>query len=298
MQRFRFITLLLTALFCGLPCIAYSYDLQIVAIDNTDTTKHIIEDLRKRIPSAQLLTDPSKYPKNKNSIYLTIGPAALRAMLAQGFVDGVIISSFTSSQVVHSILEAAPESHKTAITAIYAEPSPVIQMRLISMLYKKTPNVAVILSSKTAYLESIYQNAATQTHTELTIEKLVDGDNLNHVLNRLSDVLVILAIPDSNVFNQDSFRNILITSYRRNQSVIGFSTSFVKAGALASSYSSIEDIDAQVDELITTFTSTGKLPDPQFPKYFSTLINEDVARSLNIVVSDSVKKFSRKPGGG
>jgi ABC-type uncharacterized transport system substrate-binding protein len=102
-------------------------------------------------------------------------------------------------------------------------------------------------------------------------------------------------MPDSAVFNAENIKNILVTTYRRSQPVIGFSAPLVKAGALASSYSDIEDIDAQADEILNDFDASGKLPDPQFPKYFSVIVNDDVARSLNIVIDEPVKKFSRKP---
>lgn len=276
---------------------AQRHDFQIVTTDDSDTTRRIAQDLRKKFPSAQTLTDPAKRKRGgKDPVYITIGPSALRTLLAQR-PEGTIISAFTSSQAYRAILESAPENRTAAITAIYAEPSPSVQLRLISMLYKRAVNTAVILSAKTAYLESALRRVASQMRIPipLTVETLSPDDNLNRVLNRLSDAPVILATPDSTVYNAENFRNILVTTYRNNQAVVGFSTALVKAGALATTYSDIEDIDAQIDELVSDFEASGKLPEPQYPKYFSTLVNEDVARSLNIVVDESVKSFSRKP---
>lgn len=271
-------------------------EIQIVTTDESDTTKKVVEDFRKRFPSAQLLSDLTKRrQKKKNTLYITIGPTALRTLLSQGPADGVIVSTYTSSQAYRSIVDSMAPTRPAAITAVYADPAPVVQLRLISMLYKKPVGVAVILSSKTAYLEPILQRAASQTRTELTIENYASGENLNRALNRLADIPTILATPDSTVYNSENIRNILVTTYRRNQPVIGFSAALVKAGALASTYSDIEDINAHVDELISDFEASGKVAEPQFPKYFSVIVNEDVARSLNIVVDDSVKNFSRKP---
>jgi ABC-type uncharacterized transport system substrate-binding protein len=271
------------------------YDFQIVTTDDTDATKKIVEDLRKRFPSAQVEQDSiNRRSKAKNTVYIAIGPSAFRSLLSQGR-DGIIVSAFTSSQAYHTILESMPDSRTTSVTAVYAEPSPLMQLRLISMLHKKPVKVAVILSSKTSYLEPMFQHVASQSGTELSIEYYSQAETLNRVLNRVTDVPVILATPDSTIYNADNIRNILVTTYRRNQSVVGFSAALVKAGALASTYSDIEDINAQVDELIADYEKSGKLAEPQFPKYFSTIVNEDVARSLNIVVDDSTKKFSRKP---
>ena len=78
--------------------------------------------------------------------------------------------------------------------------------------------------------------------------------------------------------------------------MIGFSTALVKAGAAATTYSNIDDIAAQVDELRNEFTASGRLPDEQFAKYFGVAVNDNVARSLNLVIDDSVRQLSRRPG--
>ena len=51
----------------------------------------------------------------------------------------------------------------------------------------------------------------------------------------------------------------------------------------------------QVDELVNDFVVSGRIPEPQFPKYFSVVINDSVAKSLNLVIDDSVRALSRKP---
>lgn len=267
----------------------------IVTSDITKHTQEITSDLKKRIPSAKLLLNLATTTKRKKSIYITIGPAALQSALLQNNFQGEIISIFTSSQVYNTILETAPESRKTTITAIFAEPSPFNQLRLIKMIYSNSNNVAVILSNKTEYVEKLLHNIPHQTRTNLIIKKLSKEESINHVLNNITTAPVILAIPDSNIYSQNNIRNILLTSYRHNQSIIGFSPSFVKAGALASTYSSIEDIDTQATEIVTSFISTGKLPSPQFPKYFHTMVNEHVAHSLNIVINNDIRYFSYQP---
>lgn len=269
---------------------------QVITADDSATTRRIVEELRTKIPTAQVGTAYEKRRLgSKPQVYVTIGPAALRAKLGNN-VDGVILSAFSSSQAYREILgNAALERRVPAITAVYAEPSPVNQLRLISLLYKKPVTTAVILSEKTAYSAPLLQRAASQTGIPLTVESLDTIADLNRVLNRLSDVSVILITPDSTVFNSESLRNVLLTTYRNNQAVIGFSTALVKAGVLATTSSEIEDVVAQIAEVIEDYETTGRLPEPQFPKYFSTHVNYDVARSLNLVVDDTVKTFARKP---
>ena len=269
---------------------------QVVTGDDSSTTRRIVEEIRRRVPTAHVGSEQEKRRfGTKPTIYVAVGPVALRALLANS-VDGVVLSAFSSSQAYRDILsQAASERRLPAITAVYAEPSPLTQLRLISLLYKKPVTTAVILSEKTAYSAPLLQRAASLTGIPLMVESLDTIANLNRVLNRLSDVSAILITPDSTVFNSESLRNILLTTYRNNQAVIGFSSALVKAGVLATTSSEIEDVVAQIAEVIEDYESTGKLPEPQFPKYFSTHVNYDVARSLNLVVDDTVKTFARKP---
>jgi ABC-type uncharacterized transport system substrate-binding protein len=97
------------------------------------------------------------------------------------------------------------------------------------------------------------------------------------------------------VYSAENFRNILLSTYRHNQAVIGFSADMVRAGALATTYSNIEHINAQVADMAADFVNTGELAPPQFPRYFRTAINEGLARSLQVSVTEEAKKFGREP---
>lgn len=273
---------------------AQQHDVQIVTSDDEDHTRKIVETLRKTFPFSQVITNPRHYIRTDSTIVIAVGPSALRSVLAQGS-GGVVVSAFTSSLMYHTIMEKMPRSDPPAITAIYAEPAPAIQFQLISMLYKKRVSVVAILGSKSSYLTPILQQAASQTSTPLHIENYAETENINRVLNRIADYQAILATPDSALYSPGNIRNILLTTYRRNQPIIGFSAGLVKIGTLASAYSDIEDISAQIEEVVSAFKASGKLPEPQFPKYYSVVVNEDVARSLNIVVDNTVRQFSQKP---
>lgn len=272
-----------------------NHDLRIVVADDSESTKRIVEGLQKKFPTASVLTDLTENPsKKKTAIYIAVGPSALRSLLVKD-VDGIAISLFTSSQAYKAILDSVPKPRSLAVTAIYAEPSPFDQMQLISGLYRKRINVAVLISDKTAYLQPLLSRAATQQGITLSVERVDAADNLNRVLNRVEHASVILAIPDNSIYNVENIRNILITAYRRNQAVVGFSTALVKAGALASTFSDIDDILLQVGELIDDYAGSGRLPEPQFPRYFNVVVNDSVARSLNLVIDDNVRRLSRKP---
>ena len=148
--------------------------------------------------------------------------------------------------------------------------------------------VAAIVGADTMHLKSVLAEGAE-------VHDFAAGDDINRVLNRIAKSEVLLATPDSAVYNPENFRNILLSSYRHNQAVVGFSSDMVKSGALASTYSDIGDINAQVAEMAAAYIDTGTLPPPQFPRYFRTIVNDAVARSMNVKVDAEARQFARRP---
>lgn len=266
------------------PAPAPGYRFQIFTGDDSGLTVRIAEDLYKRlVPTFAAFR--TELAQRRRMVYVAIGPDALREAAARR-CDCVVISAFTSSQVWHAIVDRLPAARARMMTAVYAEPAPVDQVRLAALLYRRPVRVAAILGPDTAFLQPalIGQAEVLQAGRE---------DDMGDVLARMGRNEVLLALPDSAIYNPENIRNILLSTYRRKQAVIGFSSDMVKVGALATTYSEIEDINAQVAEMAAGFVATGDLPPPQFPRYFRTAINEGVARSLDIAVSDEARRFAR-----
>lgn len=281
----------LAALLCALALPATSaeqvhgYRFHIVTGDDSAQTRRIADDLYTRlVPLSSMFR--TELAQRRRMVYIAIGPAALRDVAARKD-DCVVISAFTSSQVWRAVASRATPARAGAMTAVYAEPAPADQLQLAALLYRRPVKAAVILGADTAHLKSVLRGA-------VTLEEMALGEDINRVLNRIAPREVLLAMPDSGVYNSDTVRNILLSTYRHKQGVIGFSADMVKAGALASTYSEIEDINAQVAEMAAAFVASGELAAPQFPRYFRTIVNEGVARSLDLEVGDAARKFARR----
>ena len=266
------------------PVPASGYRFQIVTGDESAVTTRIAEDLYKRlVPTFAAFR--TELAQRRRMVYVAIGPTALREVAGRR-CDCVVISAFTSSQVWRTVTEKLPPARARTMTAVYAEPAPADQLRLAALLYRRPVRAAAILGPETGFLLPQLAGQAEILHA-------ARGDDMSDLLARIGRSEVLLALPDSTVYNPENIRNILLSTYRRKQGVIGFSSDMVKVGALATTYSEIEDINAQVAEMAASFVATGELPPPQFPRYFRTAINEGVARSLDIAVSDEARRFAR-----
>lgn len=263
---------------------AYGYRFQIFPGGDSALSVRIAEDLYKRlVPTFAAFR--TELAQRRRMVYVAIGPDALREAAARR-CDCVVIAAFTSSQVWHSIVDRLPPARARMMTAVYAEPAPGDQLRLAALLYRRPVRTAAILGPDTAYLQPALSGQAD-------VLQAGHDDDMGDILARLGRHEVLLALPDSAIYNPENIRNILLSTYRRKQAVIGFSADMVKVGALATTYSEVEDINAQVAEMAASFVASGELPAPQFPRYFRTTINEGVARSLDIVVSPEARRFAR-----
>lgn len=266
--------------------------LKILVADNALISKRIADRLLQIYPSAKIVGLGSA-PK-KNEIQIAIGPTAFRSSVSN-YGEGVVVSLFTSSATYGSILDGV--SKKILATGIFSDPSPLHQLQLISLIYPRGTKVAVLVGAKTTDGLSSIRRAAIQAGVDLKIEHM-SGGSINETMFRLRGYPVLLALPDSSIYSPETIRPILLSAYRHNQCIIGFSANMVSAGALASINSSIEDIILHGVDLIEEIDATGNVPAPQYPKYFDVVINETVARLFSIPISDRVRNFAKRPSGG
>jgi putative ABC transport system substrate-binding protein len=104
-----------------------------------------------------------------------------------------------------------------------------------------------------------------------------------------------LLLPDDNVYNPNTLKGILLTSYRSRKPVISYSPSHVKAGALASIFSSPSDIGSQLASVIRRLTDNPTQTNPfiEFAQFFSIAVNSRVAHALGIKLPDNTKVTDR-----
>ena len=162
--------------------------------------------------------------------------------------------------------------------------------------------VGVLLGKDSVDLVKTLQAAAREASMTVTIEMAADEADLLSALKRLlpnSDAL--LAVPDAVIYNRNNIPNILLSSYRAKVPLFGFSPAYVKAGALAAIYSLPEQIAQQVAEIIQSSATSGGLPPPQSPSYFSVSVNTQVRLSLALDTDDEaqlLQKLKQLPDGG
>ncbi len=187
-------------------------------------------------------------------------------------------------------LKANPNQH-----FLYLDQPSGHSLALIKALSSRFENIGIVVDSKDQATVESLQKAAIRLELNLLIEQIVSHDQIGAALNNLLERIdILLTTPDTNIHNKSTVSNILLSTYRKKIPLIGFSSAYVKAGALAAVYSSPEDIAYQVRDNIIAYFGSKRIPlEQQMGKYFSVLFNTDVARSLGFPIKSESKLKSR-----
>lgn len=113
-------------------------------------------------------------------------------------------------------------------------------------------------------------------------------DSANKLLPVLRELLsqndVLLMLPRQAIYNRDTLKGVLLTSYRKRKPAISYSPAHVKSGAVASIFSSPVDIGRHLALLLNQKLNdqASNAPSLQFAKFYTIKTNSRVAQALGI----------------
>ncbi len=168
-------------------------------------------------------------------------------------------------------------------SALYWTPSLSAQLALIRAILPATNRVGMLVSNNddASWLRIFKQYAAEQS-IEVRVQ-VVDKARIARQVSELAAATdVLLAQPDTDIYNRDSIRFILLAAYRQNKVLIGPSPAFVNAGALATLYAPASVVADEVTQKIRYFLKNNKLPPTSRVKNLSVSLNAQVAKSLGL----------------
>lgn len=232
------------------------------------------------------------------SAFADLPRGELQAVVAVGAKAARAASGETRLPVLNVLLprrafeRIAAENRRTAdvhrYSAVFLDQAPKRQLDLIRLALPGATRVALLLGEESEPLYAAFKDAAVEKRLSISAQKANAGQDIFPALQKLLDEAdVLLAMPDPAVFSSATIPNILLTTYRRRVPVVGFSASYVRAGAVLALYSSPAQIGAQAADMVRTALATGQLPSPQYPRQFIVDTNPYVARSLGLAIESA-----------
>ena len=271
---------------------AHAYDRILVLVGNTsNTSDEFIREFKGRLGnrsgrqiSVRAIADTSAFQVDKGTLIVAVGVQALQYAAKQPG-NQAVLGALIPQPVFEKIHASTGNDN---LSAIVLDQPPSRQMRLLHRLLPKAKSIGILLGPTSTRNGELLDKAATDSNLKTILTPIQLESDLTPALKsmlELSDAL--LAVPDPLVHQPGTAQTLLLTSYRYQKPVIGYSQAYVTAGALAAVYSSPADIARQAAEIADQFPERQKaLPPLQPPRYFSVGINRQVARALGLDLQD------------
>ncbi|HSH73077.1 MAG TPA: ABC transporter substrate binding protein [Methylophilaceae bacterium] len=226
-------------------------------------------------------------PTGDDSLVLAVGVQALsRASQLDSRVP--VLGVLVPRPSYEKILQDSKRNPRNFSAIVLDQPF-FRQLALIKIILPGTTSISALLGPTSRDSLAELKRAANQQGLAL---QQANVEVASQLLPRLKQILetssVLLAVPDPLVYSRESVQPILLTTYRYQVPVIGFSQAYVRAGALAAVYSTPRQIARQIVEELMLFDSRPRngFNAVQYPKYFSVDVNRQVAHSLGIELGD------------
>jgi putative tryptophan/tyrosine transport system substrate-binding protein len=250
------------------------------------------QDLAPGISTSTRIADAAEHTNGDSdipAITIALGSRALKAALAGR--GSRIISVLVPRQSYQAALQAAPRSRDPkTVTAIYLEQPYARQFSLIRAVLPGRSRVGILHSTEDLDVLAGLHAVAKAQGLELVDEVVSSQKDLFSALSRLlATADAILAIPDPTIFNSGNIPNILLASFRDGRPLFGFSSPYVRAGALAAVYSTPVQAAREAADVARRVLASGALTSPRYPAVFTVGVNTTVARSLHLSVPEGAE---------
>ena len=250
------------------------------------------QDVRTLIISSD---DFATSSQNEKTLYVAIGENAIKGLYE--YDEDAFVLRITSRQ--------DPDSKYTSAQSdlITAQPE-CRHIQLIKSLNPYWTTVGVLSSVGSSDIAAALTRCAIEYNLNLQVYAITDNSDLLVTLEAaIEDNRVLLAITDPLIYNSHSVKNILLTAYRHRKPVIGYSDSFVQAGAVAAVYTSPQTVSEKAASIITDFFDNNWQFDRNIytTNDFSISVNRQVATSLEIplpgkkTIRENIESMSKKP---
>ena len=282
---------------------AKPYRVLVISSGNTSTYNNIIDIIQSRVTSSKTVakrvpditfdimslntttTEQIKRSIREHDLLLTIGQRAMASVTKAKSLPPTIMTLIPKQS--YDKHRSALHKINKQITAIFIDNPLERQVILAKILLGGTHSLGVLVGERAPYDKRTIKSVTQKFGLKSQIVSVKKTDNL---IRKLSEVIndsdSFLALPDAQIFNRSTAKNILLTTYRQRTPIIAYSASYVRAGALAAVYSTPEQIADQTANTLIKFLTNGPAATNKdsHPSDFEISINSNVAKSLGIPV--------------
>lgn len=274
-----------------LPCLAQASGVLVLASRSGGVYDEVIEGIRAEVGRGadlrvQYLAGPAPSGKGVEAATLVVAVGVDAASVALASDPSTPVLCVLIPRVAFEAL-AARKKDGRRFSAIYLDTPYQRQFELIRALLPQARHVGTVLGAVSVRDREQLRSLARERGLNLQTDQAQRGSELYPVLKSVLDESdVFLAVPDPVVMNAATAQNVLITAFRSQVPVIGYSASYVKAGALAAVYSTPQQIGTEAGQIIKAHVRGAAFPAPKPARLFSVGLNASLMRTLGLPPAD------------
>lgn len=241
-----------------------------------------------RAPALQAsVTDSSTAPTTlaPGTLVIAIGVAATRTALAR-YPDHAVYAGLVPRPTWEHLLATLPEG-RAARSAVWLDQPEHRVLGLVRLVAPRAGRVGVLLGPTSLTRQADLLDAGTRVGLAVRIGAVATDTDPSASLGRLlTEVEVLLALPDPLVWNRATVEPLMLASFRARRPLVGVSRSLLASGAIAVVHTTPEQVGAELATRLLA-TGPGALPAPGPSSRFAVEINAEVARSLGLHLPDA-----------
>ncbi|HEB58771.1 MAG TPA: hypothetical protein ENJ01_06095 [Gammaproteobacteria bacterium] len=233
------------------------------------------------------------------TLAVAVGARATEAALRENDfapVLSLLVPEVTIERLTESNPDVGVGTSLDNFSAIYLDQPSDRLFSVIGKIIPEARRIGVVLGTRGLPRLFELKPVARAHGFKLNVAVIHDPeDAAAQITDLVAESDVILAVYDPVIMNNRTARWLLYTAFQQRKPVIGFSQAFVRAGALASIYSTPEMIGRQGAELLLDMIKGrgwqgGKR---YYPRQFTIEFNRRLARSLRFHIPsvETLKKY-------
>lgn len=204
--------------------------------------------------------------------------------------------------ITHHYFDSIKGMYRKPVTAIYLD-QPF--MRMLLLVKKTLPDrrhLAVVLGPTSQQMQPEIKQRCLEQKLHCAVLVVKDQAGIEQAMQvAASRDKVLLVLPDSQVVNATTARNIILGAYRRGVALVGYSRALVKAGALMAVHSTSEQLSNDAALLASDLLQREvlHLPSGRYPERYTVSVNYQLARALRLSIPpestlvNAIKKSER-----
>ena len=227
-----------------------------------------------RSPNGQAMLE-TVLQRGSSRLIVTIGGDALDAVTARNADIPLVASMVMRSEQARARHPAASLHLDIALLDILNE---------VKSVFPRKTRVAVIRNPVLpGQIDSATLAKARQQGFTVQMADCANPEELLRILRSFKgQVDLVLCLPDSSLYNGTTVKPLILTSLESRLLVVGFSESFVRAGAAIGVYPDFRDIGVQTGEIVRKQLAGQAVAAEDGPRKLVVAVNQRVIRLLGV----------------